>query len=324
MNNNQSQLVRQEGCVLLAGPTASGKSALAMAIAEEFDGVIINADSMQVYQGLRVLTARPSIEDEEKLPHRLYGFLLPGDLCTAARWRDAALGEIESARASGKLPIVVGGTGLYFDILTKGIAEIPAISDEIRDRLRDLQRKEGTAPIYALLQQKDPAMATRLKEGDSQRLLRALEVIEETGTSLLDWQNKAPTGPVLEGDRLWLALTPEREWVYDRCNRRLDWMLEEGGALQEVAALKELSLDPSLPIMKALGVPELMAVLEGNMELEAASERIKMLTRRYAKRQMTWIRNKMCEANCFFTQDLESLKSNFFPIIRRFLLTQGK
>ncbi len=324
MNNNQPQLERQEGCVLLAGPTASGKSALAMAIAEEFDGVIINADSMQVYQGLRVLTARPSVEDEEKLPHRLYGFLKPTELCTAASWRDAALREIEAARAEGKLPIVAGGTGLYFDILTKGIAEIPPISSDVRDRLRGLQRDEGTAIIFEQLKLKDPAMAARLKEGDTQRLLRALEVIEETGTSLLDWQAKAPTGPILDGERLWLALTPEREWVYERCNQRLDWMLEEGGALQEVTALKELSLDPSLPIMKALGVPELMSVLDADMDLEEAKDRIKMLTRRYAKRQMTWIRNKMCEANCHFTQDLESLKCYFFPIIRRFLLTQGK
>lgn len=324
MNYKQSQLERQEGCVLLAGPTASGKSALAMAIAEEFDGVIINADSMQVYDGLRVLTARPSQENEDRLPHRLYGFLQPGDLCTAARWREAALAEIEGARHNGKLPVIAGGTGLYFDILTKGIAEVPAISEEIRGRLRDLQRTEGTAAIHARLQQKDPAMAARLKEGDSQRLLRALEVIEETGTSLLDWQSKAPSGPVLQGERLWLALTPQRDWVYDRCNRRLDWMLEEGGALDEVKALKALSLDPSLPIMKALGVPELISVLDGEMEIEAAKERIKMLTRRYAKRQMTWIRNKMCEANCHSAQDLESLKIHFFPIIRRFLLTQGK
>lgn len=321
MDNNVTSIVRQEGCLLLAGPTASGKSALAVAIAQEFNGVIINADSMQVYDGLHVLTARPSPEEEAAAPHRLYGILAPEDYCTAARWRDMALTEIESARNTGKLPIVVGGTGLYFDILTKGIAEVPKISEDLRKRLRDKQQSEGNAVIHALLLEKDPVMADKLNEGDTQRLLRALEVVEETGIPLGDWHRKAPSGPTLEGPRLWLALAPERQWLYDRCDRRLDWMVEFGGALDEVRGLRNRHLDLTLPAMKALGVPELMQYVDGKIELEAAVNRVKMLTRRYAKRQMTWVRNKMCEANLSSAQDLESLKEEFFPFIRRFLLT---
>ena len=324
MDEIQPPTHRQAGAILLAGPTASGKSALAIAIAEEFDGVIINADSMQIYDGLRVLTARPSAEDEARVPHRLYGVLDPSDFCTAARWRDLALIEIEAARAAGKLPVVTGGTGLYFDILTKGIAEVPPISGEIRSRLRALQQAEGNSAIFARLKDKDPAMASKLNEGDTQRLLRALEVVEETGTSLKTWQEMAAQGPVLEGPRLWLALAPDRPWVYARCDARLDWMLEEGGALEEVRELMNRHLDPALPAMKALGVPELMQVLKGELDRDAALTRIKMLTRRYAKRQMTWIRNKMCKANLSSAQDLESLKDEFFPFIRRFLLTAGE
>ena len=315
---------RQPGAILLAGPTASGKSALAIAIAEEFDGVIINADSMQVYSGLRVLTARPSPEEEARAPHRLYGVLDPADFCNAARWRDLALKEIEVAREAGKLPIIVGGTGLYFNILTKGIAEIPQISDAVRGSLRDIQKREGNAVIHKMLAEKDPEMAEKLNQGDSQRLLRALEVVEETGVTLGEWHKRALSGPILQGPRLWLALEPDRDWLYDRCDRRLEWMVEEGGALDEVEALIARNLDPSLPAMKALGVPEFAEVLKGALEREAALVRVKMLTRRYAKRQMTWVRNKMCEANRSFAQDLESLRDEYFPNIRRFLLTLGK
>ncbi|MEH6527388.1 MAG: tRNA (adenosine(37)-N6)-dimethylallyltransferase MiaA [Sneathiella sp.] len=321
MDTKVIPIIRQEGCLLLAGPTASGKSALAVAIAQEFDGVIINADSMQIYSGLHVLTARPSPEEEAAAPHRLYGILAPEDYCTAARWRDMALTEVESARNAGKLPIVVGGTGLYFDILTKGIAEVPKISEDLRARLRDKQQLEGNAVIHAMLREKDPAMAETLNEGDTQRLLRALEVVEETGIPLGDWHRKAPNGPILEGARLWLALTPERQWLYDRCDRRLDWMIEFGSALDEVRELRNRRLDSTLPALKALGVPELIQFIDGEMELEAAVNRIKMLTRRYSKRQLTWVRNKMCEAKLSSAQDLESLKVEFFPFIRRFLLT---
>jgi len=324
MDEKQSRLNRQDGCVLLAGPTASGKSAIALAIAEEFDGVIINADSMQIYDGLHIITARPSAEDEARVPHKLYGVLAPEDYCTAARWRDMALDEIEAARAGGRLPVVVGGTGLYFDILTRGIADIPEIPDKLRRSLRTLQQEKGTEAIYTRLEKKDPAVAARLNTGDTQRLLRALEVIEATGISLDEWHRREGTGPVLEGPRIWLALTPDRDWIYDRCNRRLDWMVGEGGALTEVNDLMRRDLDPSLPAMKALGVPELIRYLDGKMEKEVAVTRVKMLTRRYAKRQMTWIRNKMCEANCSFAQDMESLREEFFPIIRRFLLTLVK
>ncbi|MEH6404914.1 MAG: tRNA (adenosine(37)-N6)-dimethylallyltransferase MiaA [Sneathiella sp.] len=321
MINQEISSSNSKSCVLLAGPTASGKSALAIAIANEFDGVVINGDSMQVYNALRVITARPSLEEETSAPHRLYGVLEPDDYCTAARWRDMALAEIDACHEQGKLPIIVGGTGLYFEILTKGIAEIPTISQEKRSELRSLQVEQGNQVIYDRLLQKDPEMAAKLNVGDTQRLLRALEVFEDTGVTLSQWQKTASDGPTLDCPRIWLALAPERQWLYDRCNRRLDWMIEEGGAIEEVKAILERELDSSLPSMKALGVPEIIEYLEGGISKEETAERVKMQTRRYAKRQMTWVRNKMTEAKISSAQDMESLKADFFPFIRHFLLT---
>lgn len=321
MVNQDNKISGSGGCVLLAGPTASGKSALAIALANEFDGVVINGDSMQVYNALRVITARPSPEEEVLAPHRLYGVLEPDDYCTAARWRDMALAEVSACHASGKLPIIVGGTGLYFEILTKGIAAIPKISESRRSQLRELQAIEGNQVIYDRLSQQDPETAAKLNIGDTQRILRALEVVEDTGISLTQWHKTASEGPVLECPRIWLALTPERQWLYDRCNRRLDWMIEDGGAVEEVKAILNRNLDSSLPAMKALGVPEIIEYLNGHISKEEACERIKMQTRRYAKRQMTWVRNKMSEAKTSSAQDVESLKADFFPLIRHFLLT---
>jgi len=315
---------KAKACILLAGPTASGKSALAISIAKEFGGAVINGDSMQVYDGLRVITARPSQEEERQCPHRLYGVLDPADFCSAARWRDMALDEISKCHDAGLLPIIVGGTGLYFEILTKGIAEIPEISSEVRGRLRALQKEQGNEIIFQMLQEKDPQSADRLNIGDTQRLLRALEVVEDTGTTLGEWQKKAPEGPVLETPYLHLALTPEREWLYKRCNQRLDWMIHEGGAIEEVQAIMARNLDPMLPAMKALGVPEIRDFLENKLERGEMLERIKMQTRRYAKRQMTWVRNKMSSAHTSSAQDLESFEKEFFPFIRRFLLTHQK
>jgi tRNA dimethylallyltransferase len=321
MAENSKFNIKHNSCVLLAGPTASGKSGLAIALAKEFDGVVINGDSMQVYDELRVITARPSAEEEAQCPHRLYGVLAPDEVCSAPLWRDLALGEISKCHEEGKLPIIVGGTGLYFEILTRGIADIPKINPEIREGLRILQKEEGNQPIYDRLVEKDPQSAARLNLGDSQRLLRALEVVEDTGTTLGDWHRKSPDGPILETPYAWLALTPDRDWLYDRCNRRLDWMIDEGDAIAEVEALLALNLDKSVPAMKALGVPEIAAFLTGDMTRDEAKERIKMQTRRYAKRQLTWVRNKMSEAKTSSAQDSESLCSEFFPFIRQFLLT---
>lgn len=321
MSQQVNNAPKSKGCILLAGPTASGKSALAIAIAKEFDGVVINADSMQVYSGLQVITARPSAEEEAACPHRLYGVLAPDDYCSAARWRDMALAEIAACHAAGKLPIICGGTGLYFEILTKGIAQIPPISDAVRGELRELHRAQGNQVIYDRLAMRDPEMAAKLNLGDSQRLLRALEVVEETGVPLSEWQRKSSEGPVLEGPRLWLALSPDRNWLYERCERRLDWMVDDGAAIVEIETLQQLKLDPALPVMKALGVPEISAYLGGEIDLETAKDRVKLYTRRYAKRQMTWVRNKMGEAKTSSAQDLESLQEEFFPFIRHFLLT---
>ncbi len=312
------------GTILLAGPTASGKSALAMEIAKEFDGVIINADSMQIYDGLRVLSARPSVEDEARVPHRLYGILEPSELCTAARWRDMALEEIRRCHNEGKVPVLTGGTGLYFETLIHGIAPVPTIPDDIRSETRRKFSSIGNEAFHAYLGDIDPPMAFRLKVGDSQRMMRAAEVMIATGQSLLKWQENTGDGPVLETPRLWLALTPERQWLYDRCDQRLDWMLDQGDALKEVALLMKRGVDPSLPVMKALGVPELIAVIEARESLDYARQSIKTNTRRYAKRQLTWIRNKMSEAKTSSAKDLESFKADFFPFILKFLLTRDK
>ena len=308
--------------ILLAGPTASGKSALAMAIAEEFGGVLINADSMQVYRELRVITARPTPADEARVAHRLYGVLAAADPCSAGRWRDLALAEIAGVSAGGRIPIVVGGTGLYFRALTEGLAPVPAVPAELRVAVAGLHRRLGAARFHAALAARDPEMAGQLEPGDSQRLIRAYEVLEATGKSLAEWQSLPPGGPALPGRRLTLVMAPPRDWLYARCGRRFDDMLA-AGAVEEARALAALDLAPSAPLMKALGVPELIGHVQGELDLATAAERAKMQTRRYAKRQTTWFRNQIRYDFSVSTQDMGSAKQIIFPKILRFLLTTG-
>jgi len=289
--------------VLIAGPTASGKSAVALGLAERLDGVIINADSMQVYQDLRIVTARPSEDDEARLPHALYGFVDVAQSFSAGMWAEAVRKAINAAREAGKLPLIVGGTGLYFSVLTEGLSPIPDVPDEVRRSVRQRLETDGLQALQQAVAACDPEAAVRIDPQDGQRLGRALEVFEATGEPLTSWQ-KRPRQPVLQGNFAKVVLEPDRAVLYQRCDERCGWMVAHG-ALDEVETLAARGLDRTLPVMKALGVPELMAYLAGEMELEAASERAKMRTRRYAKRQVTWFRNQMIAWNAVSEQQLE-------------------
>ena len=313
---------RTQPVVLVGGPTASGKSALAVALAESFAGTVINADSMQVYRDLRVLTARPGPDELTRAPHRLYGVLPAEDVCSAARWRDLAVAEIADAHAAGRLPILVGGTGLYLRTLTEGIVELPEIPGDLRSEARALCERIGAPALHARLAARDPVMARRLAPGDRQRLIRAWEVIEATGRSLADWQAAAPAvAPGLEFASV--VLLPPRAAVYAACDKRFDAMLA-AGALDEVGALVARGLDPDLPAMKALGVPALRAHLRGELSLEEAAAKARQATRNYAKRQSTWFRHQMPGARIWNEKFSERFLDEIFSFIRQFLLTGAR
>ena len=289
--------------LLLMGPTAGGKSALGLALAERLGGEIVNADSMQVYRDFRILTARPTEEEEARAPHHLYGYADAGDLYSTGRWLGDALAAINEIGARGRTPIVVGGTGLYFKALTEGLADIPAADPETRAALRSRAEREGAPALHAELAALDPITAARLERNDAPRILRALEVLETTGESISALQTQ--TKPALARDQ-WagIALTPDREALYRVINARYDAMLE-AGAIDEVRAFAARNLDPPLPAMKAHGAPALMAYLQGEMPLSVAAEIGKRDTRRYAKRQFTWIANQMPDWPRVATPDLQ-------------------
>jgi len=280
--------------VLIAGPTASGKSALALRVAEATGGIIVNADSMQVYRDLRVLTARPSPDEEAQCPHRLYGHVDAAENYSAGRWLADAQATLASIAGEGRTAIVVGGTGLYFKLATEGIASIPPIPEGIRAAIRARLAGVGAPALHAELAHSDPASAARLHPGDGSRIVRALEVFEVTGRPLSAWQQE--NGPPLidpaHARKVFVA--PDRDLLRARIDQRFDVMLE-GGALEEVRALAARNLDPNLPAMKAHGVPWLIRHLRGEMTLEAAAEEAKADTRRYAKRQFTWFRNQLAD-----------------------------
>jgi tRNA dimethylallyltransferase len=278
--------------VLIAGPTASGKSALALALAEKIDGVIVNADSMQVYRDLRVITARPSAAQEARVPHLLCGHVDAGENYSVGRWcRDvgAALAEIA---ADGRVPILVGGTGLYFKALTSGLAAVPPIPADIRAQVRGRLLSDGVAPLYAELLERDSTTAHRLMPNDRSRISRALEVMLATGRSLTDWHRAGMPALLDPARAAKIFLTCDRTELVTRIDRRFAAMLK-AGALEEVRALAARQLDPTLPAMKAHGVPWLIRHLKGEISLDAAAAGAVMDTRRYAKRQVTWFRNQM-------------------------------
>lgn len=280
--------------ILIAGPTASGKSAAAVALAARLGGTVINADSMQVYRELDVLTARPGAADLATAPHRLYGTVPAAEAYSVGRWLEDVAAAMAQARDEGRLPILVGGTGLYFKALLDGLSPVPDIPPETRGHWRALSETLGAEGLHRELAARDPVMAERLKASDPQRVSRALEVIDATGVSLAEWQSTAGT-PVFAGDAvLKLVVAPEREALYAGIDARFDRMVE-AGALGEVAALMALDLDPALPAMRAHGVREIAAHLAGRLSLEAVATKTKTETRRYAKRQMTWIRRFMAD-----------------------------
>jgi tRNA dimethylallyltransferase len=279
--------------LIVAGPTASGKSALALAIAERLGGTIINTDSMQVYQELRVLTARPTPDDEARAPHRLYGIRSAAEAGSVAWWRDQALAAMQEARAAGRLPILTGGSGLYFAALTDGLADIPDPGPDARAEARRLLAEQGPAALHASLAHVDPATAARLKPEDSQRIARAWEVWRGTGLGLAAWQNRRSAPAPWRFTAI--LLDPPREALRAAIATRFDAMLRDG-ALEEVRALLALDLDPSLPAMRAHGVPELTAYLRGTLSLEEAGRRTELVTGQYTKRQATWFRHHQLAA----------------------------
>jgi tRNA dimethylallyltransferase len=280
--------------IIVAGPTASGKSALGLRLAEAEGGVIINADSMQLYRDLPILTARPTPEDEARAPHRLYGVLDAADPASAGRWLELAVAAIGEALAEQRPAIVVGGTGLYLHVLLHGIAPVPDIPAAIRNAARARLAELGAPAFHAELATLDPVMAARLRPTDRQRLLRAYEVVVGTGRSLAAWQEMPPVRVSLPARRLGLALVPPRAALYERIERRLRDMLERG-ALEELGALHRRSLPADLPLLKAVAVPELLAHVAGRVDLDTARARALIQTRRYAKRQLTWLRHQLPE-----------------------------
>jgi tRNA dimethylallyltransferase len=280
--------------VLIAGPTASGKSALALALAETHNGVIINTDSMQVYRDLRVLTARPTRSEEARATHRLYGHVEATVNFSAGAWVADAAKALAEARAQNRLPIFAGGSGLYFKALTRGLSAVPPIPSEVRESVRARLQQDGVEALHALLAQRDPASAERLKPRDRTRIARALEVVEATGRSLTDWHRDGLPPQLAPGTFTAVFLEPERGELYARIDARFGAMLK-AGALDEVAALASRKLDPLLPAMKAHGVPALIRHLAGEITLEQAAEIGRADTRHYAKRQFTWFRHQLPE-----------------------------
>ena len=278
--------------ILIAGPTASGKSALALEVAERLGGLVINADSMQVYRDLRIITARPSPEDEARAPHALYGTVDGGQNHSVSRWLADARTTLRHAEHARLVPILVGGTGLYFKALTQGLSDIPDVPETIRAEIRAWATGRPPAELHAALATRDPATAVRLRPSDPQRLLRALEVNAATGASLATLQSqRAP--PVLAVDRCAAVfLAPDRDTLRARIDARFDSMMANG-ALDEVRALRQRRLDSSLPVMRAHGVPPLLRHIDGDIDLEAAVGQAKTDTRRYLKRQATFARHQL-------------------------------
>jgi tRNA dimethylallyltransferase len=298
--------------VLIAGPTASGKSALALSLAERTGGIVINTDSMQVYRDLRIITARPTPEDEARVPHRLYGHIDAGVNCSAGMWVTDAAATLEEARAQNRLPIFAGGSGLYFKALTRGLSAVPPIPTEIRDDVRARLERDGAEALHAVLARRDPAAAQRLKPRDRTRIARALEVVEATGRSLTDWHRDG-LPPLLPPDKVRaIFLAPDREALYARIDTRFGAMLA-AGALEEVRALAERHLDPLLPAMKAHGVPALMRHLRGELSLEQAAGIGRADTRHYAKRQFTWFRHQLPEFRWTSPEEAEAQLSCVIP-----------
>jgi len=282
--------------ILIAGPTASGKSALALEMAERYGGAIINADSMQVYGELRILTARPTSEEEARVPHRLFGHVSVRDAYSVGRWLDDVAGALAWCVGAGCRPIIVGGTGLYFKALLEGLAPVPPVRPEIRAHWRREAGVRDAAELHKVLRSRDPEMAARLDPGDTQRIVRALEVIDSTDVSLAEWQRRPGTPLIREAEAERYVVRRSREEVRSRVDARFDAMMKEG-ALDEARAIEALALDPELPAARAHGLRPLLKYLRGETDLASAVEAGKLETRQYVKRQEIWLRRNMIAWN---------------------------
>jgi tRNA dimethylallyltransferase len=310
-----------EPVVILAGPTASGKSALALELAAARGATIINADSQQIYRDLHILSARPDAAAMARAPHRLYGFLDAAERGSVARWRERALAEIAAAHQAGGLPLLVGGTGFYLRALERGLAAVPAIPASIRAEAAAMYDRIGGTAFRERLAELDPAGASRLPPGDRQRLLRAWEVVQATGRPLAEWQRRSSGQPAFRFRFAIILLMPPREALYAACDHRFAAMIAAGG-LDEAKALMARDLPSDLPAMKAVGVPELIRHLRGDIRLDEAVTLAQRATRRYAKRQMTWFRHQLV-ADLIFDQPFSaSMLKQTHDFIDRFLLTR--
>lgn len=288
-------MVQRPDAILIAGPTASGKSKLAIDEALRWGGEIVNTDSMQVYPVLDVLTARPDADDLKKVPHHLYGFADPAAPYSVARWLDDAQSVAEEIWKRDRIPVFVGGTGLYFRGLQDGIAETPEIPANIRTEIRSELSQFGSEKLHQKLSSLDPVGAAKLRPGDGHRIARALEVILATGRSLSHYQNQPHSDAILAGKSARkIVIMPERALLHSRINQRADWMIENG-AVEEVEALLKLNLPPQVTVLKAIGVSQLGSFLHGKLSLNEAKEQIKAATRQYAKRQSTWFNGQFDE-----------------------------
>ena len=300
--------------IMIAGPTASGKSQLAIDLARRFSGAVINADSMQLYDGLTVLTARPQPRDMQDIPHHLFGICDAAHRASVAEWLGLAATAIANVRSAGQLPIIVGGTGMYLQAGLRGIAPVPDVPADVHQHCIDLYRELGGAKFRDALASYDADIAARLSNGDSQRLIRAMGVALATGHPLSWWQQQPHKGAFL-GQATTIAMMPPRPTLYDRINHRFDHMVRHG-AVDEVARLMARNLDPSLPLMKALGVAPIAAFLAGDITKDDATFVAKRDSRRYAKRQMTWIRNNFNAQITIEKKYSESLYEKIFSFIR--------
>lgn len=299
--------------LLIAGPTASGKSALALAAAQALGGEIVNADSMQIYDGLHIVTARPDVAEEAQVPHHLFGCVDPAERWSVGSWTDAALRVMADIRQRGRVPILVGGTGLYFAALTHGLAPIPEIGAAARERATALLRSSGPEALHREAVALDPVAAERVEPGDRQRLLRIVEVGYQTGQPISAFREQ--TEPLLPpGSWRGVVIDPDRDALYRRIDARFDRMLEMG-ALEEIRGFMARRLDADLPAMKALGVPPLIAHLRGELPLDEAVEAAKRETRRYAKRQLTWIRNQMTDWPRIHTLEPEAARQDLLALL---------
>ena len=301
-------------CLVIFGPTASGKSDLALALADRYRGTIINADSMQIYKDLRLLTARPSVEDETAQPHRLYGVLDGDQVCSAADWRALALAEINAVLAEGRVPILCGGTGFYLKAMVEGLSPMPEIPPDLRVDVRARVEALPGAEAWDWLQRIDPVAAARIEPMDKQRISRALEVFESTGRPLTDWQAQPLSGPPPGLAFTTFALNPPRDVLRSRCDLRFDWMMERG-ALEEVETLLTRNLPSDRPLMRAVGVPELAAYIRGELPRDDAVARAKAATRQYAKRQSTWLKNQIITSFSKNEQFSKRSEGDFFAFI---------